>query len=368
MTPRQRVRAAFAREPVDATPFSWGFGPTPEESDYLRGALRLRGIDWERFRAAADDVVQLNPRYAGPPLAEGQPEYMAIWGIRTRRADYGGGAYDEIAESPLAGVADPAELDDVPWPSTDWYDYDSLVEQLEEKDRDGLKAVRVKGGHLLEIYTWMTGMEETMINLALNPALVRAGLRKVTDFYKANLQRVAEVLGDRLDIIFFADDLGGQEGLLISREMYRDILQPVHRDISAFARQVAPRANQLFHSDGAVFPILADVIDAGFDGLDAVQVDAAGMDPERLKQTYGKQLLFHGGISVQALLPQGPPDRIRDECRRLCRVFGQGGGYIAAPSHAIQFGTPADHVLAMAEAVLGEERFAAACKGSVNIS
>jgi len=98
-------------------------------------------------------------------------------------------------------------------------------------------------------------------------------------------------------------------------------------------------------------------MDAGIDVLEAVQTDTAGMIPQRLKTAFGDTLCFHGGISVQNLLPYADPLTIQQECRKLVDVFGKGGGYIAAPSHAIQVGTPPENVLAMLQAVLGETDF-----------
>jgi uroporphyrinogen decarboxylase len=135
------------------------------------------------------------------------------------------------------------------------------------------------------------------------------------------------------------------------------MLQPYHRRLAGVVHELAPEARVMFHSDGAVFDVLPDLIDAGIDVLEAVQTDAAGMDPHRLKQTFGSRIGFHGGISVQALLPRADAETVEAECRRLVDVFGRGGGYVAAPSHAIQVGTPPENVLAMLRGVLGRDRY-----------
>ncbi len=116
----------------------------------------------------------------------------------------------------------------------------------------------------------------------------------------------------------------------------------------------------MYHSDGAVFDILPDLMEAGVEVLEAVQTDADGMAPERLKAAYGDRLAFHGGIAVQSLLPNADEATVFAECRNLIDVFGEGGGYIAAPTHAIQMGTPPENVLAMLRAVLGEADYEAA--------
>jgi uroporphyrinogen decarboxylase len=88
------------------------------------------------------------------------------------------------------------------------------------------------------------------------------------------------------------------------------------------------------------------------------------MDAERLKDAFGDQLVFHGGIPVQSLLPNADAETVFRESQRLVNVFGEGGGYIAAPTHAIQVGTPPENVMAMLRAVLGEADFAAALEAS----
>ena len=135
------------------------------------------------------------------------------------------------------------------------------------------------------------------------------------------------------------------------------MIKPYHSQLFALAHEIAPHAAVMFHSDGAVFDILPDLLDAGIDVLEAVQVDTAGMEPQRLKTAYGNDLSFHGGISVQNLLPFADPPDIEQTCHDLVDIFGKGGGYIAAPSHAIQVGTPLENVLAMLHAVLGEEDY-----------
>jgi uroporphyrinogen decarboxylase len=268
-----------------------------------------------------------------------------------RSADYGEGHYEEFTGFPLAGIATPEAIDAYPWPDAGWFDYAGLAAAI---PADGTRAVQFSAGNPFELYCWMTGLEEAFINLVTEPALVRRALEHITDFLEAHLSRTLAAAAGRMDLVFLADDLGSQQGLLMSRETYRAVLQPFHRRLTEAVRRGAPEAHCLFHSDGAVFDIVPDLLDAGIDTLEAVQTDAAGMDPARLKRAYGDRLCFQGAISVQQLLPRGTPETVRSECRRLVAILGEGGGYIAAPAHAIQVGTPPENVLAMLRAILGD--------------
>ena len=362
-SPRDRVLAALAHRHPDRVPFAWGFCMTPEMQATMVAWCADRRLDWARLRAAAGDTVGIGPPYAGPPVPNGN-EFIGIWGIRTMEADYGSGVYQEFTDFPLGGLTHPDQLADHPWPDPGDYDYDALPDVIERANPNGERAVQYFALNPFEIYCWMTGLEEALVNLLTNPDLVRRALDHITGFGVERLERTLAAAEGRIDIVFFADDMGSQAGLLMSREVYREVLQPYHRRLTEAARRCAPHAHRMIHSDGAVFDVVPDFIDAGFDVLEAVQTDATGMDPDRLKGAYGDALSFHGGISVQQLLPHADTAAVTSKCRRLVEVLGNGGGYIAAPSHAIQAGTPPGNVMAMLEAVLGPEDFASAVEAA----
>lgn len=360
MTGRERIRVSLGGHQPDRTPFAWGFGPTDAMTKELEAWCVGHGCHWSALRAQVSDVLVLDEPYIGPPLGVGQPPYVGVWGIGTTDVAYGAGTYQEFTGHPLAGLEDPGGLDAMRWPSPDWFDYAGMAQRARQHDPHHEKAWMLPltfGGNPLEIYTWMTGMEETMINLVAQPLLVRAALERICAYFMRKVELAATTLGDEIDLLLMADDLGGQSGLLFSRETYRSVLQPFHRRLIDHARGVLPQVKIFYHSDGAVFTILPDLIDSGIDGLEAVQTDAVGMDPQRLKDVYGGRLAFEGGISVQALLPMADARTVQRECERLCRIFGHGGRYIAGPTHAIQAGTPVENVWAMLRGVLGEKIF-----------
>ena len=350
-SPRERVLDALRHRAPDRIPFTWGFGATPEMAASLCAHLAARDIDWNALQAGTEDKLHVAPDYRGPACANPS---LGIWGIHVRSADYGEGRYEEFTDFPLAGMATPRALDAYRWPDSDWFDYAGLATAI---PANRTRATQFDGGNPFELYCWMTGIEEALMNVVAEPALVRRALDHITGFLDARLQRTLAAAPDGIDLVFFADDLGTQQGLLMSREAYRTVLQPCHRRLTDTVRRLAPRAHCLLHSDGAVCDIIPDLLDAGFDTLEAVQTDAVGMEPERLKCAYGDRLSFQGAISVQHLLPRGTPATVRAECLRLGEVLGAGGGYIAAPAHAIQVGTPPENVLAMLRAVLGDEDY-----------
>ncbi len=355
-SPRQRVLDALSHRTPARVPFSWQFGLTGEMSACFAEYLRPQGLDWVKLRTVTDDIVAIAPPYAGPAMKPGHDQ----WGVVREKRNYGRGEYSEISVYPLAGLEDSSRLRDYPWPQAADFDHSALAVQLARLDPARPQAVKYSAGNPLEIFCWMIGLEEAMILLVSEPELAHEALTRITDFFAAKLAQTCAAVGPALDIVFFADDLGSQTGPLISPQTYREVIRPHHERLFGLARRLAPQARIMMHSDGSVFALLPDLIHAGLEVLEAVQVDCRDMEPEKLKAAYGDRLAFHGAISVQQLLPRATPAQVEAECRRLVDILGAGGGYVAAPSHAVQIGTPPENILAMLRGVLGPEDYAQA--------
>ncbi len=376
LSSRLRVQQTLAHQQPDGIPFSWGLRPTPEMAERLDDYLRERGMSWHGLSLATEDTLPISPRYIGPPL----PPRTDMWGIVRKQVSYGDGTYDEIEYYPLAEINTPGEIDKYAWPDPEWFDYANLRRDVLTADPHGRLAGKLwidVCGNPFEIYTWMTGHERTFSNLILNPDVVHTSMEHITQFFEEKLRRTLPLVTDRVDICYFADDLGGQQGLLMSPGSYRQMIMPYHQRLFRLAKELGQPASRakagggsveeispspltggpaiMLHSDGSVFDLLPDLIEAGVEVLEAVQVDAAKMDAQMLKDTYGERLAFHGGISVQSLLPHEKDITVETTCRYLVRVLGAGGGYIAAPTHCIQAGTPPENVMAMLRGILGAQ-------------
>ena len=156
------------------------------------------------------------------------------------------------------------------------------------------------------------------------------------------LQRALEAARGQIDLVFTADDIGGQQGLLMSLSMWEEFLKPHHQRLNAIIH--AYDARVIYHSDGAVAAAVPGLLDMGIDVLEALQFDAAGMDPADLKTRFGDRLCFAGGVSVQQTLPFGTAEDVRAEVRRLRAILGRHGGYLLGPSHAIQADTRPENI------------------------
>jgi len=158
---------------------------------------------------------------------------------------------------------------------------------------------------------------------------------------------VLELADGRVDLAFTADDIAGQNGLLISPPMWEQHIKPHHVRLNKLIHEFGVRI--VYHSDGNVMDAVPSLVDMGIDVLQALQFSAPGMDAVVLKDRYGHRLCFEGGISVQTTLPFGTVEDVREEVRARIRVLGKGGGYILSPSHTIMGGTPPENIVAMFE-------------------
>jgi uroporphyrinogen decarboxylase len=123
-------------------------------------------------------------------------------------------------------------------------------------------------------------------------------------------------------------------------------MKPRHRRLIEFIKKKAPSAKVHLHSCGSVRDFIPDFIDVGIEVLHPVQPSAAKMDSYSLKQEFGRDLIFHGGIDIQFALP-GSLEGVRNEAKERIDALGASGGYILAPSNNIQSDTPPENIVTL---------------------
>ncbi len=287
------------------------------------------------------DIRGIEPEYIGPTLASG----CDIWGVSRRTVSYGPGEYDEIDYYPLAAAETLDDLQKHTWPLTGWYDYSVLPDRIHQLRKQGDYCLMTANGNIFETSWYMRGFERIFMDMMLAPELAHAILSRVCDFYVDYFTRILQEADGEIDLVFTADDIGGQQGLLMSLDMWGEFVKPYHARLNQRIHEFGARV--IYHSDGAIMEAVPGLLDMGIDVLQALQFDARGMDPVLLKEKYGDRLCFEGGVSVQNTLPFGTRDEVIREVGNLIRVLGAGGGYILGPSHCIQAGTPPENITAM---------------------
>jgi len=343
MSHRERVRLALQHQVTDRIPIAMVCGGinapawTPLET-YLARERRTSVNDYLR---PLIDIQYVGPAYVGPALAD----RTDIWGVRRAPVSYGPGSYDEISHYPLGSAQSAADVAAHRWPTADWFDYSVLPDLIAEDRRGGDHCLMAANGNIFESSWYMRGFEQILTDLVLNPELANAIFERVCSFYVEFFTRILEAADGGIDLVFTADDIGGQRGLLMSLDMWSRNIKPYHERLNRAIHQFG--AKVIYHSDGAVMAAVPGLMDMGIDVLQALQFDAAGMDPVALKENYGDRLCFEGGVSVQHTLPFCTVEEVRREVVERIEVLGRNGGYILGPSHAIQAGTPPQNIVAM---------------------
>jgi len=228
--------------------------------------------------------------------------------------------------------------------------------------RNGAKALRDKtdraiiglfGGNLLETGQFLFRNDNFLMLLAADPPKAHRFLDILVEMHLKNLESFLGAVGPYIDIILFGDDLGMQKGPQISPKMYRELFKPRHAMMWQRAKELAD-VKVMLHCCGGVRPLLGDLIDAGLDAINPVQINCARMDPQELKDEFGKDLTFWGGgCDTQRILPNGSPEEIQKHVREMIEIFKPNGGFVFQQVHNILANVPPENVVAMFEAVNG---------------
>jgi uroporphyrinogen-III decarboxylase len=200
-----------------------------------------------------------------------------------------------------------------------------------------------------EISWYLTGMEKLLTDLMLESEYVYRLWDSIIEYIISCGRKLIDM---GVDIIWCGDDYGSQTGMIIDPDTWRREIKPRIKYMFSEFRKVKPDIKIAWHSCGSILPVIPDFIEVGLDILNPIQPLAHGMDPAWLKSTYGRDLVFFGGIDVQQLLPSGTPQMIMDEVRRRISILGKDGGYVIAPAHNIQPDTSTRNILAFFEAAL----------------
>jgi len=240
-----------------------------------------------------------------------------------------------------------------PW---DWIDHPDFWTMLREKTLE-LKAKTDKalligvGGNLFEWGTFLRRMDNFLMDLFMKPGEVHNFLDALMTRHMDFLTRVCETLGDVVDIIKFGDDFGTNNGPFIPVETYDEFFKPRHKQMCDYVKSHSSMATML-HSCGGIYEIIPGLIEAGFDILNPVQINARNMEPERLKREFGQDLVFWGGgVDTKSVLNLARPEQVKDHVRRNLEVFSKGGGFVFNTVHNIMPDVPPQNIIAMFEAV-----------------
>lgn len=365
MKPRDRVFATIRKEPTDQIPWTLDIGAIEGLSPPLLNLFRnktgyenpeeyfnydIRKIESEltanvpgatgdlNLRTSVNSEKQkyIRERYLPDlPLTARLDE----WGIGFTESSIG---HFERIWSPLKEIRTRKEIEKYPSPE---FIGEGIKEQIEQIKKKGFVLITYSGS-IFEWSWWLRSYEELLVDMMTNKSLAEAVMDKVTNFTLEISEKLAK---SGTDILAYYDDVGMQDGMMISPSLWREWVKPRWKTVFETVRQINPQVKIFFHSDGNIKEIIPDLIEIGIDILNPVQPES--MNPAQIKREYGKYLTFWGTIGVQKTMPFGTPLDIKKEMKERVETVGRGGGLIIAPSNTLEPEVPWENILAFAEAV-----------------
>ncbi|MDR1320214.1 MAG: uroporphyrinogen decarboxylase [Gracilibacteraceae bacterium] len=374
MNARERVLCALSHKEPDRIPLDLGAGCSCKFTKYfyvklldyfgIKEDIEMNHIPYQLVNAS-DKVLDLLkcdvrsahlhpvPREKNPYARSWETEdsyYLTNnWGVEYRMPKHQGLYYDLIG-GVLFDTEDDEDDKKFIWP---------IPEKFPPADRRELGNYRAAGyatyvseqfgNGFLQQGPLMWGFENWFAMLVAEPERCEPFIEKLLTKKIEYYDNILEVYGGLVDICCEADDFGTQRGTFISPKVIREMILPYHKKLNAYLKAKGVGFMTL-HSCGSVEAVIPDIIEAGFDCLNPVQISAHNMSPQHLKKTYGKDIVFWGGgINTQFTLPNGTPEQVREETKRNMDLFARDGGFVFSTVHNVQDDVPIENFIAMWE-------------------
>lgn len=349
MTSRERVKKALKRE----------------KADRPASSLRCTGEVWQSLMQHFNvnstfdvlDKLDIDMRWVSVPFIGPQErstptlfgEGTDIWGNVMKAAKNEYNTYYEIVKHPLSEFKTVEQIMAYDWPGLDWWDYSKIKDDIKANKKTDDRAIMYFAGGAFETPWYMRGMEQFFIDLYENPEIVTAICSKVREYYFDKALKVLEAADGEIDIIGSGGDIGGQDHLMLSPALWRELIKPQSAGLITPFKKMG--LGTFYHSCGSVDVVVDDLVEVGLDLLDPIQVTAGGMQPECLFSRFGDRISFHGAIDEVELLPHATPNEVYEETTRTISILGGNGGYVVSPSHQVQGDTAVENVIAVFHAV-----------------
>lgn len=356
MTSRERALKAINLEEADRVTID----------NWMVPEIKKRCIDYwgleneEELLAFLGVDVRDNygPSYVGQEFKKFDDGTVAdLWGVRRREVVYGKGTshegvFKEVAWSPLEHMTTVEEIEAYDgWPSPDWWDYSKMKEECAYWHPEYFvlnKGDRLDRTAQLKPMMYLRGIQQTFVDLAQNPKIVECIRDHIVNYFVEYNPRVFEAGDGEIDMFMMGDDVGGQRGPLLSPEMWRRYFKDAFRTYCDIAHKYGLKV--MYHTCGDVYALIPEFIECGLDMLQSLQPQATNMNIKRLKQEFGKDLSFQGGMDIQQVLPLGSPEDVREMVKYAAENAKSGGGYFFGTAHNIQADTRMENVVALFEA------------------
>lgn len=330
MTTRERVLRMYEHKEADRVPVT----DTPWDATLQRWHAEglPTDVDFADY-LGLDRIIQIeadnSPRYPVRTLEETDDYTIATspWGATLKNWKHAGGV-PEFLDFTITDRDRWKEARERMRPERDRIGWDHLKRNYAQWRKDGAWITAGFWFGFDVTHSWAVGTERVLVAMAEDPEWVTEMFNHWLDVDIALFQMVWDE-GYHFDEITWPDDMGFKNTTFFSPAMYRNLLQPVHRRAAEWAHQKGIKVR--LHSCGFVRPFLPDLLDAGIDMLNPLEVKA-GMDTVALKQEFGDRLGFHGGLNA---VLYGDMAALEEEMRRVIPVMKKDGGYIISSDHSV---------------------------------
>jgi uroporphyrinogen-III decarboxylase len=340
MNSRERVLSVFDHKVPDRVPAWCG-----ASAEFWAKAKRELELDDEGLlQRFGDDFRRVFAPYHGPQtkLPDGAT-CETPFGVPRTGIGYGQPINHPLAEATLD------EIENYTWPNHADVDVSRIREEAMVYDGE----YAILGGDWSPFWhdlIDLLGMENMYMKMYDQPKLVDTVLTHLVDYYFESSRRIFDEAADVIDIFFIGNDFGSQRGPLLSEEMFRRFILPHLARLIELGHQHGLPV--MLHCCGGIAQLIPAMIEAGLDGLHALQPSCCDMDLALLKADFGDKIVFNGAIDSTNVLIQGTPESVRENTREIVELLMPGGGYIAGASHdTILEETPVENVVAMFDAI-----------------
>ena len=405
MTSRERIQAVLRHQQPDTLPIDFGahrssgisaiaynrlkekFGMDPHTTklyDIMQQLALPEPEIVDRFGGDVVQILQLYPAFdvrvdtwKPGTLQDGSPCLVPGNLNPVPNAQGGLDLYDKdgtlLARQPQNGLyydnmryylSDVEDIDDLKArmvkPSISDEELDFLEKQARELHEKSDKATLLHvGGAVFEAGQQQFGFENFYYFLAAEPELIHCWAENLTEGYLEVLDKILTRIGPWLDLAWFGgDDLGTQIAPQISTKMYREMIKPYHSALYRFVKRKSHHTAVGLHSCGTISPLIPDLIDAGVEVLNPIQISAKDMDPQTLKREFGRDLVFWGGgADMQGFVAaHDDPAEIYRHARSLIDIFAPDGNFVFTQVHNILADVAPEKVIAIYQAALDYRR------------
>ncbi|HIS27575.1 MAG TPA: hypothetical protein IAA57_11940 [Candidatus Pullilachnospira intestinigallinarum] len=348
MTKRENLLALLRREPFEEIPAEFNMCPSLVEEYRKRTGSSLDyhryfGMPWENvedIRLTYDP--ELYRKYYPEGLKEGTQ--IDIWGVAHEPGSQEARHMTRM-RNPMAMMEALEELQEYPFPDFSLGDASHQKRQVEEIHAQGLAAVGNMQMTIWETAWYIRGMENLMVDMTCEPEMAAWVFDKVTEQAVIRARSFAQA---GVDIVFLGDDIGMQNGPMMSMEMYRTWLKPRLARVIASVKEINPEILIFYHSCGDATSFIPELIDCGVDVLNPIQSEC--MDFAEIYKEYGGKISFHGTIGTQTTMPFGTPQEVKEAVWKNLDIASAHGGLFVAPTHLLEPEVPWENIVAYVEA------------------